>query len=51
MTEIIKHGAAIPEGFEFQYWYGVKLIIDWYSSTPNDLNNPPWIKEEINTHK
>ncbi|MHA1456122.1 MAG: SAVED domain-containing protein [Promethearchaeota archaeon] len=51
MTEIIKRGAAIPEGFEFQYWYGVKLIIDWYSSTPNDLNNPPWIKEEINTHK
>ncbi len=47
MTEIIKSGAGIHEGFEFQYWYGVKLIIDWKISPPKDSINPPWLKEEI----
>lgn len=47
MTESIKTGAGIQEGFEFQYWYGVKLIIDWKISPPKDIINPPWLKEEI----
>lgn len=47
MTESIKSGAGIQEGFEFQYWYGVKLIIDWKISPPKDLINLPWLKEEI----
>ncbi|MHA1987876.1 MAG: SAVED domain-containing protein [Promethearchaeota archaeon] len=47
MTESMKSGAGIQEGFEFQYWYGVKLVIDWKISPPNDLINPPWLKEEI----
>lgn len=34
MTEKFKSGAGIQEGFEFQYWYGVKLIIDWKISPP-----------------
>lgn len=51
MTETIKRGAGIQEGFEFQYWYGVKLIIDWKISPPGDLTNPPWLEEEIDNNK
>ena len=47
MTEILKRGGGIQEGFEFQYWYGVKLIIDWKVSPPKDLSFPPWLKQEV----